>query len=88
MGDHVRWRLRQAGYSEVILLGFSAGGVVARQFVEDNPAAGVTRVIQVCAPNLGSPLAKLKSSVGLAQESFLQSLTGQAARPHTAAASG
>lgn len=71
-------RLRQAGYSEVVLVGFSAGGVVARQFVEDNPRAGVSRVIQVCAPNVGSALAKFKAAVGPVQAPFLQSLTRQA----------
>jgi pimeloyl-ACP methyl ester carboxylesterase len=75
-------RLRQSGYTEVVLLGYSAGGLIARQFVEDNPEAGVTRVIQVCTPNLGSSLAKIKASVGVAQESFLQSLT-QPARSRT-----
>jgi pimeloyl-ACP methyl ester carboxylesterase len=75
-------RLRQSGYTEVVLVGFSAGGLIARQLVEDNPEVGVTRVIQVCAPNLGSSLAKIKSSVGPAQESFLQSLT-QRARSRT-----
>jgi pimeloyl-ACP methyl ester carboxylesterase len=75
-------RLRQSGYTEVVLLGYSAGGLIARQFVEDHPEAGVTRVIQVCTPNLGSSLAKIKSSVGVAQESFLQSLT-QPARLRT-----
>jgi hypothetical protein len=71
-------RLRQAGYTEVVLVGFSAGGVVAREFVEDHPAAGVTRVIQVCAPNVGSPLARVKVGVGAAQEPFVQSLSKQA----------
>jgi pimeloyl-ACP methyl ester carboxylesterase len=67
-------RLRQAGYKEVVLVGFSAGGLVARQFVEDNPAAGVTKVIQVCAPNVGSSLAKVKMAAAPVQERFLQSL--------------
>jgi pimeloyl-ACP methyl ester carboxylesterase len=71
-------RLRRTGYSEVVLIGFSAGGVVARQFVEDNPHAGVTRVIQVCAPNVGSALAKFKAAVGPVQGPFVQSLTRQA----------
>jgi hypothetical protein len=75
-------RLRLSGYTEVVLIGYSAGGLIARQFVEDNPESGVTRVIQVCTPNLGSSLAKIKASVGVAQESFLQSLT-QPARLHT-----
>jgi pimeloyl-ACP methyl ester carboxylesterase len=77
LGDCVQ-RLRQAGYNEVVLIGFSAGGVVARQFVEDNPRAGVTRVIQVCAPNVGSVLARFKAAAGPVQGPFVQSLTKQA----------
>jgi pimeloyl-ACP methyl ester carboxylesterase len=76
LGDSIQ-RLRQAGYREVVLLGFSAGGLVARQFVEDNPKCGVDRVIQVCAPNGGSPLANLKIGIGSVQKPFLQSLTSQ-----------
>jgi pimeloyl-ACP methyl ester carboxylesterase len=68
-------RLRQAGYTEIVLVGFSAGGLVARQFVEDNPTCGVTRVIQVCTPNLGSGLARLKAGVGALQQPFVQSLS-------------
>ncbi len=56
--DGVR-RLREAGYTEIVLVGHSAGGLVARQFVEDYPQAGVTKVLQVCAPNSGSGYAKL-----------------------------
>jgi pimeloyl-ACP methyl ester carboxylesterase len=77
LGESIQ-RLRQSGYSEVVLIGFSAGAVVARQFVEDNPHAGVTRVIQVCAPNVGSALATFKAAVGPVQGPFLQSLTKQA----------
>jgi hypothetical protein len=76
LGESVQ-RLRQAGYAEVVLVGFSAGGLVARQFVEDNPSGGVTRVVQVCTPNVGSPLAKVKAGVGAIQAPFLQSLTSQ-----------
>ena len=70
-------RLSKAGYTEVVLLGFSAGGVIARQFVEDNPTAGVTKVVQVCTPNSGSSLANLKVG-GSAQKPFLESLTARA----------
>jgi pimeloyl-ACP methyl ester carboxylesterase len=51
-------QLRKAGYTEVVLLGHSAGGLVARQFVEDHPTAGVTRVVQACAPNCGAGMAR------------------------------
>jgi pimeloyl-ACP methyl ester carboxylesterase len=51
--------LRWAGYTEVVLIGHSAGGIVVRQFVEDHPDAGVTKVVQVCAPNGGASLTVL-----------------------------
>jgi pimeloyl-ACP methyl ester carboxylesterase len=75
--DGIR-RLRQEGYTDVVLVGFSAGGLVARQFVEDEPDAGVTKVVQVCAPNAGSSWAELKVGVRPSQRPFLQSLTKEA----------
>ena len=68
-------KLRFMGYSDIILLGHSTGGVIARLFVEDQPRAGVTRVVQVCAPNDGTSWAKLNFSVAKDQEPFLNSLT-------------
>src|SRR5207248_10428446 len=64
--------VRQLGYKEIILVGHSAGGLIVRQLVEDNPKAGVTKVIQVSAPNGGSDLGKGSS------EPFIASLTKQA----------
>jgi pimeloyl-ACP methyl ester carboxylesterase len=68
-------KLRFLGYAEIVLLGHSTGGVVARLFVEDRPRCGVTRVIQVCAPNDGSSWANLHFSIARDQEPLLQSLT-------------
>jgi pimeloyl-ACP methyl ester carboxylesterase len=70
-------RLQQLGYGEIVLLGHSAGGLVARQFAEDNPDAGVTRVVQVCTPNAGSVLAELPVGAP-SQRPFLESLTPKA----------
>jgi pimeloyl-ACP methyl ester carboxylesterase len=70
-------RLKRMGYGEIILLGHSAGGIIARQFAEDNPDAGVTRVVQVCTPNGGSILAELPLCAR-AQRPFLASLTPRA----------
>jgi pimeloyl-ACP methyl ester carboxylesterase len=67
-------RLRKLGYKEIVLIGHSAGGVIAREFVEDNPESGVTKVIQVCAPNEGSLWAKVKA-VRANQVDFLKSMT-------------
>jgi pimeloyl-ACP methyl ester carboxylesterase len=67
--------LRRAGYAEVVLVGYSAGALVARYAVEDCPDCGVTKVIQVCAPNGGSGWGKLTAGVRQSQEPFLLSLT-------------
>jgi acetyl esterase/lipase len=55
--DNLR-RVRQLGYNEVILVGHSAGGLIVRQMVEDYAGLGVTKVIQVSAPNGGSDLGR------------------------------
>jgi pimeloyl-ACP methyl ester carboxylesterase len=67
--------LRRAGYAEVVLVGYSAGALIARYFVEDHPDSAVTKVIQVCAPNGGSGWGKLTAGVRSSQEPFLLSLT-------------
>lgn len=68
-------KLKFMGYKEIVLVGHSAGGLLARVFIEDNPESGVTRVIQICAPNDGSSWARANFTVCKEQEPFLQSLT-------------
>jgi pimeloyl-ACP methyl ester carboxylesterase len=75
LSDSVQ-RVRKLGYRELVLVGYSAGGVIARNFVEDNPDAGVTKVVQVCAPNGGSGWASLPA-LCRQQAEFLRSLTKQ-----------
>ena len=72
LADSVR-KLRKQGYRQIVLLGHSAGGLIARQLVEDHPDLGVTKVVQVCSPNAGSTLATLRYRS--AQAAFLASLT-------------
>ncbi len=66
--------LRQMGYREIVLIGHSAGGLVARQLVEDEPDLGVTKVIQACVPNIGCSLAGLRAARST-QAAFLASLS-------------
>jgi pimeloyl-ACP methyl ester carboxylesterase len=66
--------LRAQGYKEIILVGHSAGGLIARHQVEDEPGCGVTRVVQVCSPNRGCPFAGLRLGC-LEQMEFLLSLS-------------
>jgi len=70
-------KLRDLGYHSIVLIGFSAGGLLARHFVEDNPDCGVTRVIQACAPNGGSNWAEWRALLPT-QDRFLYSLTREA----------
>ena len=72
LADGVR-QLRSAGYLDIVLVGHSAGALVARQFVEDHADAGVTKVVQVCPPNGGTTAAAINSFA--TQRSFLDSLT-------------
>ena len=78
-------RLRKAGYAEIVLVGHSAGGVIARQFVENYPTAGVTKVIAVAAPFAGVELANAKVGYPKVQAPFVQSLA-PAARAEAAKA--
>jgi pimeloyl-ACP methyl ester carboxylesterase len=85
LADCVRL-LRLHGYTEVILVGHSAGGLIARTLVEDRPDVGVTKVVQVCVPNGGSGWATLQA-VRSNQVEFLSSLT-KSARQRAAAERG
>lgn len=71
-------RLKDAGYAEIVLVGHSAGGLVARQLVEDHADAGVSRVVQVCTPNRGSTWGHSDFAVRKNQEVFLNSLAKDA----------
>ena len=71
-------RLRKVGYKEVALVGHSAGGVVARQFAERNPDAGVTKVVAVGAPFAGAEAATFRVGYPKVQKPFVQSLTPEA----------
>jgi pimeloyl-ACP methyl ester carboxylesterase len=71
--------LRQLGYRSVVLVGYSAGGLVVRRYVEDVADCGVDKVIQVCPPNGGSGWAQVKA-VQPDQIDFMNSLTKQARR--------
>lgn len=66
--------LHTLGYTEIVLVGFSSGGLIARQIVEDMPDSGVTKVIQVCSPNAGTGWA------AVAPDDFAHSLGAKARR--------
>jgi hypothetical protein len=67
--------LKRLGYTEIVLIGHSAGGLIARMFVEDHPNAGVTKVIQICTPNGGTSWAKAAFAARNVQGPFIRSLS-------------
>jgi pimeloyl-ACP methyl ester carboxylesterase len=74
LAENIR-RLRLMGYSRIVLVGHSAGGLIARQFIEDYPDSGVTKVIQICSPNTGTSWARLDPGLSKSQRSFVHSLS-------------
>ncbi len=67
--------LRKLGYKEIVLVGHSAGGLLARQLVEEHPNLGVTKVIQVCSPNGGSVWANIRSLAAPNLQQFAEGMT-------------
>jgi hypothetical protein len=70
--------MKKAGYTEIVLVGHSAGGVIARVFAEAHPDSGITKVITVAAPHAGSEIAKMKVGYPKVQAPFVESLSPEA----------
>lgn len=70
-------QLKEAGYKEIVLIGHSAGGLIAFQFAERNPQSGVSKVIPVSAPYAGSELADLSLPLPRTQVTYIRSLSPQ-----------
>jgi pimeloyl-ACP methyl ester carboxylesterase len=68
-------KLKKAGYKEIVLVGHSAGGIIARQFVESDANSGVTKVIAVGSPFAGADAATFKVGYPKVQAPFVKSLT-------------
>ncbi len=67
-------KLKAAGYSEIALLGHSAGGIIAKQFVDRVPNSGVTKIVIVCTPYYGSDYATINIGLPSTQVSMIKSL--------------
>jgi triacylglycerol esterase/lipase EstA (alpha/beta hydrolase family) len=63
LDDAVHAALAQSGASSVDIVGYSAGGVVARLWVGDGGASLARRVVMLGTPNHGTDLAGLASAV-------------------------
>ena len=70
-------RFNDAGYREVVLVGHSAGGLVARLFAEHYPD-GLTKVILVATPHVGTEIANTPVGYPKCQAPFVHSLSPEA----------
>lgn len=66
--------MKNAGYKEIVLVGHSAGGVIARVFATSCPDSGVTKVICVAAPHAGAEAAHVQIGYPRIQAPFIRSL--------------
>jgi pimeloyl-ACP methyl ester carboxylesterase len=74
--DAVR-KFNAAGYREVVVVGHSAGGVVARLFAEHYPD-GLTKVVLVATPHAGTEVANAPVGFPKCQAPFVHSLSPEA----------
>ena len=67
--------LKTAEYNEIVLIGHSAGAIIAREFTECFPNDGITKVIAVSGPHEGSGWARLPTfTLPKTQVAFINSL--------------
>jgi len=67
-------KIKAMGYDEIVLVGMSAGGIIVREFAENNPAVGVTKVVQVSAPNTGAGFGDISVNLHNPHDPLLCSL--------------
>lgn len=64
LGAYVAHIRRHAPGERIVLVGHSAGGVVARLFMVRQPQAGIAGLVTIASPHLGSGWAELAGMVG------------------------
>jgi triacylglycerol lipase len=64
------------GPAPVILVGHSAGGLVARLYMVNHPQAGIDALITIASPNLGTDRAELGALAGQTPLAWLAPLLG------------
>jgi len=74
---HMQRVLRRHEGETVMLLGHSAGGVLARLYMVQHPRAGVSALITIASPHLGTESAEVGLAVGRSPLGWLTRLLGE-----------
>ncbi|MDH3716377.1 MAG: alpha/beta fold hydrolase, partial [Gammaproteobacteria bacterium] len=73
---HVEWVRERYPRTPLILIGHSAGGLVARLYMVQYPGANVAALITIATPHLGTPLAHIGELVERSPLAWLAPLIG------------
>ena len=76
LSRYVAWVRARYPRTPVILIGHSAGGLVARLYMVQNPAANVAALITIATPHLGTPFAQVGELVERTPLMWLAPLMG------------
>lgn len=76
LGAYVAHIRRQMPGERVVLVGHSAGGVVARLFMVRHPAAGVAGLVTIASPHLGTAWAELGNFLGSTPAAWMAPFMG------------
>jgi len=76
LGSYVAAIRKAAANEPIVLVGHSAGGVVARLFMVRHPDAAITGLVTIAAPHLGTGAAEMGSLIGSTPMSWLAPMVG------------
>lgn len=76
LAGYVEWVRRRYPRTPLILVGHSAGGLVARLYMVQHPGANVAALITIATPHLGTPLAQIGELVESSPLAWLAPLIG------------
>ncbi len=81
LARYVTWVRERYPRTPLILIGHSAGGLVARLYMVQNPAANVAALVTIATPHLGTPIAQVGELVERTPLAWLAPMMGVSELP-------
>lgn len=76
LAQYVSYLRGRHGNERMVLIGHSAGGVVARRMMVTKPSLAIAALITIASPHLGTPAAELGSFVGSTPMAWMTPFVG------------